>query len=413
MNHFQPLRNLRDLYHEYPPQFRVLIGALFIDRLGGALIFPFLTLYITRQFGVGMTEVGIIFGLFSLSSIIGSMISGALTDHLGRKQMLIAGLVISALTSLFMGAAHSFALFCSGAIIAGLFSNIGGPAQQAMVADLLPEKQRTQGFGLLRVVANLAVTIGPAIGGLLAGRSYLILFISDAVLSTITAAIVFVAIKETRPVSQAAAPEQTIGQTFRGYGKVLRDTTVILFIGASILMVFVYMQMNSSLAVYLRDAHGVPDRGFGYLLSLNAALVVLFQFPVTRRIAKYRPLRLMAAGSLLYAIGFGMYGFVSTYGLFIAAMLIITVGEMLTAPTGQALVARFAPEDMRGRYMAVFGFSWVIPFTVGPLLAGLIMDNADPRWVWYVAGLIGLAAAGAFALLQRRAARGLGLKTPG
>ncbi len=403
MNHFQPLRNFRDLYHEYPPQFRVLIGALFIDRLGGALIFPFLTLYITRQFGVGMTEVGIIFGLFSLSSIVGSMIGGALTDHLGRKQMLIAGLVISALTSLFMGAAHSFALFCSGAVIAGLFSNIGGPAQQAMVADLLPEEQRAQGFGLLRVVANLAVTIGPAIGGLLAGRSYLILFISDAVLSTITAAIVLVAIKETRPVSQAGTPEQTVGQTFRGYGEVLRDTTFILFIGASILMVFVYMQMNSSLAVYLRDTHSIPAQGFGYLLSLNAAMVVLFQFPVTRRIAKYRPLRLMAAGSLLYAIGFGMYGFVSTYAMFIAAMVIITVGEMLTAPTGQALVARFAPEDMRGRYMAVYGFSWVIPFTVGPLLAGLIMDNADPRWVWYAAGLIGLAAAGAFALLQRRA----------
>lgn len=402
MNLSLPWRNLRNLYHEYPPQFRVLIGALFIDRLGGALIFPFLTLYITRKFGVGMTEVGIIFGLFSVSSVIGSMISGALTDHLGRKQMLIAGLLISALTSLFMGLAPSFNFFLGGAAIAGLFSNIGGPAQQAMVADLLPERQRTQGFGLLRVVANLAVTIGPAIGGLLAGRSYLILFVSDAVLSTITAAIVCVAIKETRPVFQAGTPEQTVGQTFRGYGEVLRDTTFILFIGASILMVFVYMQMNSSLAVYLRDTHGVPDRGFGYLLSLNAALVVLFQFPITRRIAKYRPLRLMAAGSLLYAIGFGMYGFVSTYALFIAAMLIITVGEMLTAPTGQALVARFAPEDMRGRYMAVYGFSWVIPFTVGPLLAGLVMDNADPRWVWYAAGLIGLAAAGAFALLQRR-----------
>ena len=412
MNHFQPLRNLRDLYHEYPPQFRVLIGALFIDRLGGALIFPFLTLYITRQFGVGMTEVGIIFGLFSLSSIIGSMVGGALTDYLGRKQMLIAGLVISALTSLFMGVAHSFALFCGCAVIAGLFSSIGGPAQQAMVADLLPAKQQAQGFGLLRVVANLAVTIGPAIGGLLAGRSYLILFISDAVLSTITAAIVCIAIKETRPVSQPGTPEQTVGQTFRGYGEVLRDTTFILFIGASILMIFVYMQMNSSLAVYLRDTHGIPAQGFGYLLSLNAALVVLFQFPITRRIAKYRPLRLMAAGSLLYAIGFGMYGFVSTSALFVAAMLIITVGEMLTAPTGQALVARFAPEDMRGRYMAVYGFSWVIPFTVGPLLAGLVMDNADPRWVWYAAGLIGLAAAGAFALLQRRAVRGLGLSRP-
>ena len=51
--------------------------------------------------------------------------------------------------------------------------------------------------------------------------------------------------------------------------------------------------------------------------------------------------------------------------------------------------------------MAVFGFSWVIPSAVGPLLAGLVMDNTDPRWVWYGAGIIGLVAAGAFAWLEQ------------
>jgi MFS family permease len=78
---------------------------------------------------------------------------------------------------------------------------------------------------------------------------------------------------------------------------------------------------------------------------------------------------------------------------------------MIVMPTAQALVARIAPEDMRGRYMAVFGFSWLIPQATGPLLAGLIMDNADPRWVWYAAVLIGLAAAGSFTLLNRRVER--------
>ncbi len=72
-------------------------------------------------------------------------------------------------------------------------------------------------------------------------------------------------------------------------------------------------------------------------------------------------------------------------------------------PTSQALVAKIAPEDMRGRYMAVLGFGWVIPQAVGPLLAGLVMDNADPRWVWYAAGLLGLVGAAAFVLLRRRA----------
>ena len=404
----KPLVRLRNIYDEYPRQFWVLILGTFIDRVGGALMFPFFSLYITRRFSVGMTEVGVIFGLFSVASVAGSMFGGALADRLGRKGMLIFGLIASATTSLLMGLVGSIELFFGCALIVGLFANAGGPAQQAMVADLVPEEQRAQAFGILRVVANLAVVIGPAIGGLLAAQSYLFLFICDAVASLITAIIVALAIQETRPARREGEPEQTMAQTFGGYWDVLRDTAFVLFIGACILMTLVYMQMNGTLAVYLRDTHAVSEQRFGYILSLNAAMVVLFQFPVTRRISRYRPLATMAAGTLLYAIGFGMYGFVSTYVLFLAAMVVITIGEMMVAPTGQALVAQFAPEDMRGRYMAVFGFTWVIPSSVGMLLAGLIMDNADPRWVWYSAGLVGLVAAGAFALLQRRVDRAAG-----
>ncbi len=398
----KPLARIRNTYNEYPRQFWVLILGIFIDRLGGALMFPFFTLYITRRFGVGMTQVGILFGLFSISNLVGSMFGGALADRLGRKKMLLFGIVISGLSSLVMGLVGTYELFFIVVIFVGLVASVGGPAGQAMVADLLPDEKRAQGFGILRVVANLSVTIGPMIGGLLAARSYLLLFICDAVASMIMAAIVALAIQETRPETPEDAPEQTMGQTFGGYRDVLRDTVYVLFMGACILMTLVYMQMNTTLSVYLRDTHSVPEQGFGRILSMNAAMVVLFQFAVTRRIAKYRPLVVMAVGTLLYAIGFGLYGFVSTFTLFLVAMVIITIGEMMTAPTSQALVAQLAPEDMRGRYMAVFGFTWVIPSAVGPLLAGLVMDNADPRLVWYAAGLLGLAATGAFALLQRR-----------
>jgi MFS family permease len=400
MSGYRILVRVRNVIGEYPRQFWILILGTFIDRVGGALMFPFLTLYITRKFNVGMTEVGVIFGLFSIANVAGSAFGGALADRLGRKGMLIFGLIASALTSLLMGLVNSIELFFGAALVVGLFANAGGPAQQAMVADLLPEEKRAQGFGILRVVANLAVAIGPAIGGLLAARSYLILFVCDAVASLITAGIAALALRETMPAPREGEPEQTMAQTFGGYWTVLRDATFVLFLGACILMTIVYMQMNTTLAVYLRDTHSVSEQGFGYILSLNAAMVVLFQFWIARRISKYRPLIVMAVGTLLYAIGFGMYGLVSTYFLFLVAMVVITVGEMLNAPTGQALVAQFAPADMRGRYMAVFGFSWFIPVTVGPLLAGLIMDNGDPRWVWYGAGLVGLVAAGAFALLQ-------------
>jgi len=405
MSVYKPLKRVRNVYDEYPRQFWVLVLGMFIDTLGRTILNPFLMLYVTKKFAVGMTEVGMLFGLMSVANTVGRMLGGALTDRLGRKGMMIFGLVISGLSSLAMGVVGTFELFFAVVLFVGLVASIGGPAHGAMIADLLPEEKRAGGFGIFRVVTNMAWICGPVIGGLLATRSYMPLFVCDAVASTITAAILFLAIQETRPAPREGEPEQTMAQTFAGYRDVLRDVTFMLFIGACILMTIVYIQLYTTLGVYLRDVHDVSEQAYGYLMSLNATAVVLLQVPIARRIARYRPMMMMALGTLLYAIGFGMYGLVSSYILFIVAMFIITVGEMVVMPTSQALVARIAPEDKRGRYMAVFGFGWVIPQAVGPLLAGLIMDNADPRWVWYAAGLLGLVGAAAFILLRRRAER--------
>ncbi len=167
------------------------------------------------------------------------------------------------------------------------------------------------------------------------------------------------------------------------------------------MMTLVYMNMNSTLGVYLRDQHGLPEIRYGWLLSINAIIVVLFQFWVTRRLQNYKPMLMMAAGSLLYAIGFAMYGFVPTFALFVVAMIIITVGEMVVSPFQQSLVASFAPEDMRGRYMAVSGLSWSISFTVGPYFAGLLLDSANPSLLWAFCGLVGLLATAGFMVLNK------------
>ncbi|MCP4427093.1 MAG: MFS transporter [Chloroflexi bacterium] len=391
---------LRAIYDEFPGTFWTLMGASFIDRLGGALLFPFFTLYITDHFSVGMTEAGILFSIFSITSVFGSMFGGAMTDKFGRRGMIIFGLVVSALSSLGMGLVNDLYLFYGIAGLVGLLSNAGGPAQQAMVADLLPEEKLSQGYGIWRVLANLAVTIGPAIGGFLASRSYFILFISDAVTSIVMALIVLMILPETKPEKGVDQPEESIAQTFAGYTIVLRDGVFMAFIFVSILTTLVYVQMNSTLAVYLRDVHAISTQGFGYILSLNAGMVVLFQFWISRRTSRRPPLHLMAFGTVFYALGFAMYGFVTSFILFLLAMAVITIGEMIISPVAQALVAQFAPEEMRGRYMAMNGFSWTIPFAVGPLLAGLIMDNANPNWVWYAAGIIGAVAALGYAWLH-------------
>jgi len=400
------LNRIRTIYDEYPQPFWILMLGSFIDRLGGALLFPFFSLYITFRFGVGMTEVGILFALFSIAAFAGNALGGALTDKFGRKSMFIFGLVASALSSLAMGFVDDLNQFYALAAVVGLLSSAGGPAQSAMIADLLPEKKRADGYALHRVVFNLSVTIGPAIGGFLATRSFLLLFILDAVSSIITAVIAYFLLPETKPETAEGEEEQTVMQSMGGYGEVFRDRLFMAFVSISVLMALVYMQMNSTLAVYLRDMHGLTTQQFGWILTINAGMVVLFQFWLTRRMTKRRPVILLAIGTLFYAVGFSMYGYISgayVFLLAIGAMVIITIGEMIVAPFQQALVAKFAPDHMRGRYMAVHGLSWGIPSTFGPLAAGLIMDNYDPRWVWYIAGVIGLLAVGGFVWLHFQA----------
>ncbi len=394
-------RNIKSIYHEYPGSFWTLAVITFIDHIGGFLLFPFFALYLTSKFGVGMTDVGVLFATFSFSSFAGSALGGGLTDRFGRKGVIIFGLLASAFSAVAMGLVDSFEAFFGLAIFIGLLTDVAGPARQAMVADLLPEEKRADGYGIIRVAFNLSAVIGPALGGLLAARSYLMLFLTDAVISLFTVILIFFLLPETKPAAQPGAQPESMGRTFAGYGQVFRNKIFMLYLGAMLLGVMAYMNMNTTLGVYLRDIHAVPESGYGMLLSLNAVMVVILQFPITRRIEKLPPMLMMALGSLFYAIGFAMYGFVSLYSLFALAMAILTVGEMIAAPVSQALVASFAPEDMRGRYMAVSGFAWGIPYAIGPYLAGLIMDGPRPEWTWYAAGMVGMLSVMGFLYLHR------------
>src|SRR3990172_5680314 len=231
-------QKLMDVYHEYPRTFWTLVVVTFIDRVGGAMLFPFFALYLTRKFGVGMTEVGVLFAVFSFSGFISSTFGGALTDRMGRKGIVIFGLIASSFSAVAMGLVNSFEAFFVLALTVGILSEMAGPAHNAMVADILPEEKRAQGYGIIRVAFNLSVTIGP-------------------IISLITAVLVWRYLPETKPQPQAGAPQESMARTFGGYLRVLRDLPFLMFMGACILMTLVYLNMNTTLGVFLRDTHGV------------------------------------------------------------------------------------------------------------------------------------------------------------
>jgi MFS family permease len=380
----------------------MMIMVNFVDRLGGSLLFPFFALYITKKFDVGMTEVGGLFAVFFISGFIGAFPGGALTDRFGRKGIIIFSLIATSFSTLLMGFVNEFQFFLIVAFISGIFTDVGGPAYEAVFVDMLPEEKRASGFGIRRVAFNLAVVLGPVIGGFIAARSYLALFIIDAVISAIVALMVFLLIPETKPMPAEGKEQESTLQTFKGYLQVLRDGKFMAFTFICLLTWLVYMNMNTTLGVFLRDQHGLPESGYGWIISINAAMVVLFQFPITRRIEKKPPMVMMAFGAFFIAVGLLLYGFIGTFWLFVVAMAIITIGEMITIPIANAVVANFSPKDMRGRYNFIYGNSWGISFAVGPYLAGLVMDNYDPNWLWYACGIVGMIAVLGFLSLHRK-----------
>jgi MFS family permease len=329
-----------------------------------------------------------------------------LTDKFGRKQLILFGLVFSAISTLTFGLVTEISILYPLIIIVGLLSNISQPAHEAMIADILPEEKRQEGFGILRVVMNFSWIIGPTIGGFLASINFFYLFVIDSIMCLIVAIIIYRTIPETKPEPHAHEKSESFLKTVVGYRFVLRDTAFMSFMIANIIMMTVYLQMYNSLSVYLRDNHGINPQGYGFLMTTSAITVILFQLWLTRNIKHQPPFLLMAFGTIFYMIGFTLFGIVTTFVLFALNIVIITIGEMIVVPTSQALIAGFAPETMRGRYMAVAGLSWAIPATIGPGAAGYILDNYNPNLLWYIGGaLCGLSVIAYYLLHLRLGAR--------
>jgi MFS family permease len=393
--------NIRKTFHEFPRLFWIVVLTRFIDALGATITFPFFSLYVTQKFGVGMTQAGILLGMNSFFALAGSTVGGALADRVGRRKIILFGLVFSALSSLSLGLANSIRLMYPLIVVVGLLASVANPAHEAMLADVLPESKRQEGYGILRVVFNYAWIVGTAMGGLIAMRSFVALFVIDAVISCIVAAILFRLLPETKPkVQQELAREQeSFWETIKGYRVVVHDLAFMGFVLSGMLAMIVYIQQYGSLAVYLRDIHGINSRGYGIILAITGLEVVLFQFWISRRIRHHPPFLMLMVGAAIFALGVFLYGMVSGFVMFLIAAIIVCIGEMFYFPTSQVVAAGFAPKAMRGRYMAIAGFITSVPNAIGPSAAGYVLDHLDPHLLWYIGGLLCLTSAlGYFAL---------------
>jgi MFS family permease len=255
--------------------------------------------------------------------------------------------------------------------------------------------------------------LGPAVGGFIATRSYLVLFLCSAFGSLVYGIITSFFIRETLPTFESGSPLKSERESKdAGFGPVFADRTFIIFCGLYLASILIYTQMNTTLPVYLKQGFGVKESEYGLLMSLNAAMVVFFQFPISNWMDRYQKGNMMAVGVLLFAIGFGMFAFVATLPLFFVAQAIWTIGEMVTSPISQAFAADAAPSSMRGRYLGFYSLTWGVASGIGPLLGGLVMDRMGGRFIWYAAILLNLVVMFGFLLFNHRMKSALSQNNP-
>jgi MFS family permease len=383
---------LRGNVREMPRTVWILLAGTFINRFG-TFVLPFLVLYL-RDLGYSAPQGGLAVGMYGVGGIAAVAIGGLMADRIGRRNSVAVSMFGSAVTTLALSQAHTLGTILPLTALVGLFAESYRPAASALIADSVPSDRRVTAFALNRLAVNLGWAFGPALGGIMASRSFFILFAADAATSAVYGVIALVALPHG---VRSAREDERRGEATRS---VLADGGFLLFLAAIFFAATLYMQSATTFALQVR-AQGFSNETYGLLLSLNGLIVVLFELPLSAFTQRHPTARMVALGALLVGAGFFLTGFAHTLLALAACTAIFTFGEIFESPPAAVFVADRSPEHLRGRYQAAFGTMFGLAAIVGPI-AGTAAFHAEPMLLWGACGVVGIVAAGLALAAGRR-----------
>lgn len=392
------LTRMRGFLQTYPSQFWLLFWGMLVHTTGMSMVWPFLVVYIGDELALPLSIVTSLITINAVTRIASSLIAGSVTDRLGRKWSMVISLVVSGGGLALMIPAQTYWHFALVMVLRGIFQPLYRVGTDAMVADLVPGEQRADAYALVRLSKNLGIAMGPALGGILAARSYGITFSIAAGAALFFGLLIAIYALETLP-GKARQVQEKLADNLKAFVEILRDRVFTSFI-----LGFTLRQVSGSilwvlLGAYAKDNYGLPENIYGLIPTTNALMVVFLQLFVTRKSSRFNPLGVMALGTLLYGLGVGSIALGSGFWGFWISMVIVTLGELMVIPTASTYTANRAPETMRGRYMSLLALTWGAGSMVGPLLGGFLNDTFSPPAIWYGGGAAGLLGALVYLIL--------------
>jgi len=379
-------------FRAYDFQLWVLFAGWIISAMGFAMVIPFISIYFHLELGISMTVVGAFFFFTAIIRAGSQIIAGNLSDMIGRRKLMIFAQVVRGVVFFSVAITIQYRLHFGitgfilvlGYLLASFFQ----PVANAMVADIVPVEKRTEAYGLMKIAANIGWAIGPAAGGFLATFSYAALFWGGGSLALLSGLTIALFIKESNKYRKSF--HYSSFQPKRLFS-VYTDRKFFVFCTVSLMMFLTMAQLVATLSVYAKDSVGLSNDQLGLVYSVNALIVVFFQLIVSRLIQGRNLLYVLAAGSILYSIGYGLMVVPDTIVGIIVLMVVITIAEMMVSPSSSTMVAQMAPTEKYGEYMGAFGLFGTFGWSIGPLIGGVLIDYApNATWLWLGVSVFGV-----------------------
>ena len=346
-----------------------LTFARLIMSFGYSIAFPFLSIYLYEVRNLSMSLIGSILGISTIFGVIGRILGGLLSDYFGSKNVLVISFFIRSFIFLSISIVIAFnldyRLFIPILILNSLFFSINMSNLDTIVAQLSKEEDRNLAYSINRVGVNLGWSLGPAIGGIIAVKSFSLLFFISF-LATIFSAIML----------QLTIPNTN--KTLKSFELPIRDIInnkqFLLFSLFSIGFFITMSQLISTLSVYATNFVKITKNELGILYAINGLLVVFLQIPISNYVEKIDERRALVIGTFFYFIGYLSIGFASSFYHLLISIIIITIAEMFVVPSAQTMASILSDKSKLGSFIGFFGLFQGLGWAIGPIIGGLAMD---------------------------------------
>ena len=365
----------------------------------GAMVIPFLSLYLTNSLGFSLGQVGWIMSFYGFGSLVGVFIGGKLADQIGYYKVMYVSLMATGMVFFIIQFITDFYALCAGIFMLTIVADAFRPAVWVALDDYSRPENRTRSITLIRLAINLGFSLGPAMGGLLVMYlSYKSLFWVDGITCIIASVIIMVFLRQKSPVKKSEdrnAPPKLSPYLDRQY---------LIFWVAMFLIGFTFVQVFSTLPLYYSQVLGLEEGRIGLLLAMNGLLIFLLEMPLVHSLekSKLENLKIVIAGTFFLMLSFFVLNLGSWAGLAVIGIIFMTFGEMLGFPFSNSYALDRSKKGNQGAYMAMYSMSFSVAHILGPNIGMQFSEKFGFGSTWYFMGAICLLTCLILLVLRKR-----------